>query len=350
MTTYYRPLGFIEDAHAASAAVAAGQALPFLGGPAAFTLVEIIERTANGRRAKLARAGDHADQLTAYTTRLPTMALPGGGELTFSRPLIMGIINVTPDSFSDGGQHATTSAAIAHGRALAAAGAHILDIGGESTRPGAAPVSPAQEQDRVLPVIEGLKPLGLPISIDTRHAATMRAAVAAGAHIINDVSALTHDPESVSATARLGVPVVLMHARSDPRTMQDDPRYDDVTLDIYDYLADRVEAAVAAGVARAHIILDPGLGFGKTVAHNLQLINELGVLLGLGCPVLLGASRKSFIARTTEAGEVADRLPGSLAAALLGVAAGARILRVHDVAATRRALLLTRAVSNLSRD
>lgn len=350
MTSYYRPLGLIEDARAAAAAVAAGEALPLLGGLAAFTLVEIIERNGKDRRVRVARAVAHAARLTAYTTAQPVMTLAGGGQLDFSRPLVMGIVNVTPDSFSDGGHHATPASAIAHGRALAEAGADILDIGGESTRPGAAPVSVAQEQDRVLPVIEGLRGLGMPLSIDTRHAATMAAAVKAGAHVINDVSALSHDPESAAMAARLGVPVVLMHAPSDPRTMQDDPRYVDVTLDIYDYLACRMEAAMAAGVARTRIILDPGLGFGKTVYHNLQLINELGVFLGLGCPMLLGASRKSFIAKITAAPDVPGRLAGSLAAALLAAAAGGRILRVHDVAASRRALDLTQAVSILSRD
>lgn len=349
MTTYYRPLGMIDDVAAAARAVSAGEALPFLGGPAAFTLVDIIERRPDGRHTRVARAMDHADALAALTAAPPPIPLSGGMRLDFARPLVMGIVNVTPDSFSDGGRHATTAAAIAHGLALAAAGADVLDIGGESTRPGAKPVSPQEEQDRVLPVIEGLRDLRVPLSIDTRNAATMAAAVAAGAHIANDVSALSHDPAAPATAARLNVPMILMHALADPQTMQNDPRYDDVTLDIHNFLAERLEATVAAGLERQKIILDPGLGFGKTVAHNLTLINELSVLLGMGRPLLLGASRKSFIAHTTAAADVPDRLPGSLAAALAGAAAGARLIRVHDVAETCRALRLCAAVANLSR-
>lgn len=257
----------------------------------------------------------------------------------------MGIVNVTPDSFSDGGRYIDSERAIAHGCRLIAEGADIIDIGGESTRPGAAVVPAEEEQSRVLPVIKALAALGTPLSIDTRNAATMAAAVAAGAHIINDVSALSYDPASLATAAKLGAPVILMHALADPRTMQQNPTYDDVTLDIYDYLSARIAAAVVAGVPRSQLIIDPGIGFGKTVAHNLTLLRELSLFHGLGQPLLLGASRKSFIAKVTDADDIADRLPGSLSAALAGQRQGAQILRVHDVAATKRALRLAEAIA-----
>lgn len=257
----------------------------------------------------------------------------------------MGIVNVTPDSFSDGGRYIDSERAIAHGCRLIAEGADIIDIGGESTRPGAAVVPAEEEQSRVLPVIKALAALGTPLSIDTRNAATMAAAVAAGAHIINDVSALSYDPASLATAAKLGAPVILMHALADPRTMQQNPTYDDVTLDIYDYLSARIAAAVVAGVPRSQLIIDPGIGFGKTVAHNLTLMRELSLFHGLGQPLLLGASRKSFIAKVTDADDIADRLPGSLSAALAGQRQGAQILRVHDVAATKRALRLAEAIA-----
>jgi dihydropteroate synthase len=264
----------------------------------------------------------------------------------FTRPSVMGVVNVTPDSFSDGGAHAGTGQAIAHGLSLAGAGADILDIGGESTRPGAAPVPEAEEVDRVVPVIEGLVAAGCatPISIDTRKAGVARAALAAGARIVNDVSALTYDPDMAGA-ARGAEGLCLMHALGDPRTMQDDPRFDDVRLDICDYLESRITAAVAAGIERSRIVIDPGIGFGKTVNHNLALIRDLDLFHGLGCPVLLGVSRKGFIGRLSGETVAARRVPGSLAAGLAGVAAGAQILRVHDVAETVQALRIWQALN-----
>ena len=343
--TYFRPLGVIEDAHAAAQAVTAGEALLLLGGPAAFTAVEIFERYKDGRRSQVVSAIEVKDNLASFTTARAALRLPGGKDLACDRPLLMGIVNVTPDSFSDGGRYVDSERAIAHGCRLIAEGADIIDIGGESTRPGASVVPVAEEQSRVLPVIKALAALGTPLSIDTRNAATMAAAIAAGAHIINDVSALTYDPQSLATAAKLGAPVILMHALADPRTMQQAPTYDDVTLDIYDYLSERITAAVAAGVPRAQLIIDPGIGFGKTVAHNLTLMRELALFHGLGQPLLLGASRKSFIAKVTDADDIADRLPGSLGAALIGAAQGAQILRVHDVAATKRALKLAEAIA-----
>ena len=217
-------------------------------------------------------------------------------------------------------------------------GADILDIGAESTRPGAGPVDLEEELRRVMPVIEALAPrVRARLSIDTRKAEVMRRAARVGVALINDVSALTHDPAALQVAAESGLPVVLMHAQGDPRTMQDSPSYDDVVLDVYDWLGARIEACERAGIPRSRLIVDPGIGFGKTLAHNLALLGALSIFHGLGCAVMLGASRKSFIGTLTGA-DVEDRLPGSIAAALLGVAQGVQILRVHDVAATRQAL------------
>ena len=248
------------------------------------------------------------------------------------------MVNVTPDSFSDGGRFFDPAAAIAHGRALAQAGADILDIGGESTRPGAEAVSEADEMARVIPVIEGLA--GLTLSIDTYKPAVARAAMKAGASIWNDVTAL--QAESAPRTAaELGCTVVLMHMQGEPGTMQTAPHYEDVVAEVTAYLAARAEAAMAAGVSREKIWLDPGVGFGKTPAHNLALIKHLDRIKALGFPVLLGLSRKRFIESVRSA---PDRLGGSLAGALIGAQKGAAVVRVHDVAQTAQALALWRAV------
>jgi dihydropteroate synthase len=268
---------------------------------------------------------------------LAALGLPRG------RPLVMGIVNVTPDSFSDGGRF-EGAAGIAHGLALAEAGADILDVGGESTRPGSDPVPVEEELARVVPVIEGLRGCGVPISIDTRKAAIMRAALAAGAAIINDVAALGFEPEARAVAAASGAPVILMHAQGTPKTMQQDPRYDDVLLDVYDWFAARLDWVVEGGVARHRVVLDPGIGFGKTAAHNLALVDSLALFHGLGRPLLLGASRKGFIGRLSRGEDADHRLGGSLALALAGAARGARVLRVHDVAETVQALALARAV------
>ena len=256
----------------------------------------------------------------------------------------MGIVNVTPDSFSDGGLYLDPEAAIAHGRTLLAEGADILDVGGESTRPGAAEVPAGEEIERVVPVIGVLAAAGARVSVDTSKAEVAAAAIDAGARIINDVTALG-DPEMASLCAEREVDVVLMHMRGTPRTMQEDPVYDDVVDDVRAFLAGRVELAMDAGVAEERIWVDPGIGFGKTVDHNLELIRRLGELCELGRPVLLGASRKSFIGKLTGA-DVDHRVGGSIATALLGAQAGASGLRVHDVAATRDALRLLDAVAD----
>jgi dihydropteroate synthase len=261
------------------------------------------------------------------------------------RPQIMGILNVTPDSFSDGGRFLDPAAALAQARAMALDGAALLDIGGESTRPGAAEVPVAEEIARTEPVIAALRGAGLPLSIDTRKAEVARAALAAGAAIVNDVSALTFDAGLAGVVAAAGVPLVLMHAQGTPATMQDAPVYDDVLLDVYDWLEARIAAAEAAGIARGRIVVDPGIGFGKTAAHNLALIRGLSLFHGLGCPLLLGASRKRFIGMISGEERADRRVAGSLAVALAGAAQGAQLLRVHDVAETRAALALARAIS-----
>lgn len=267
------------------------------------------------------------------------MGAPGRfAGLALDRPRLMGIVNVTPDSFSDGGRFLETEAAIAYGRALRAAGADILDVGGESTRPGASPVGEAEEKARVVPVVKALAAEGALVSIDSRHASVMAAALDAGARVVNDVTALEGDPDTLALVAEREVPVVLMHMRGDPGTMQNDPRYNDVVAEVRDYLERRVAACTAAGIPRERIAVDPGIGFGKTVEHNLALIRHLDRLADLGCAILLGASRKSFIGALSKGEPATERLPGSLAAALAGVARGADILRVHDVAATAQAL------------
>lgn len=254
-------------------------------------------------------------------------------------PLLMGVVNVTPDSFSDGGAFLDPSHAIDHALRLVEDGAAIIDIGGESTRPGSDPVDEATELSRVIPVIRGLaSQTAAVISIDTRKPNVARAAVDAGASIWNDVSALTYAPDSVSVAASLSCRVVLMHAQGDPRTMQDNPRYGDVVGEVRDFLAARAAAAATAGVDRARLIVDPGIGFGKSPDHNLALIAGLARIGELGFPVLLGASRKRFISALDRQGPALARIGGSVAAALAGAGRGASILRVHDVAATRQAL------------
>ena len=266
----------------------------------------------------------------------------GKYELPLDRPRMMGVVNVTPDSFYDGGRHADPAAAIAHGRRLAQEGADLLDIGGESSRPGAAPVTGEEELARILPVLEALADLRLPLSVDTTKPEVMRAALAHGAAMINDVTALAA-PGALELVAASEAAVCLMHMQGSPRTMQADPVYADVVGEVREFLAARAGACVSAGIARERIVIDPGFGFGKTVEHNFTLLARLGEIAALGPPVLAGWSRKSSLGRIT--GRAADeRLAASLAAAVLAVQRGARIVRVHDVAATRDALAVLAAV------
>ncbi len=329
--TYYRPVAMTDAARPAAA-------LPLAGGWCWFDRVEVLER---GTPPRLIGASDvPRDVLTRLTAVRPPLA-----GLPLDRPRIMGILNVTPDSFSDGGRFLAPEAALSQARAMTLAGADILDIGGESTRPGAAEVAVADEMARTVPVIAALCALGVPLSIDTRKAAVAGVALAAGARIVNDVAALGFDPAMAGVVAQAGVPVVLMHAKGAPATMQDAPAYDDVLLDVYDFLADRITVAQAAGIARDRIVVDPGIGFGKSLAHNLMLLRGLSLFHGLGCAVMLGASRKKFIGTLSGQAQADRRVPGSLAVALAGVAQGVQILRVHDVDETQGALALWRAMA-----
>ncbi|MCU0887832.1 MAG: dihydropteroate synthase [Rubritepida sp.] len=324
------PSGLL-DGPAAAEALAEGRAMPLQGGPLAFLAV----RDAEGRARPAREAPPALTEPPAPFAGIPRHA---------GRPLVMGIVNCTPDSFSGDGLGAAHAAAIAQGEAMLAEGADLLDIGGESTRPGAAPVTPAEEQARVLPVIRALASRA-PVSVDTRHAATMRAALDAGARIVNDVSALAFDPESLATVAAAGCPAVLMHMRTlDPRTMQQDIWYEDAPREVAAHLARRIAACEAAGIPRARLAVDPGIGFGKRIEDNLALIARLPLLASLGCTILVGASRKGFIGRITGAEAPAARLAGSLAVALEAARRGAHILRVHDVRATVEALRMQEAL------
>jgi dihydropteroate synthase len=344
---YLRPLGFLYGA-AAAAAIADGLALPLAGGPIAFTAAELIEgKPGNATRRiltaqALRRECDRDAYLAALVTRATAKRLPFAG-LSLEKPLLMGIVNVTPDSFSDGGLYDTTEEAIEHAARLAQAGAAIVDIGGESTRPGSDAVGEQDELERVLPVIEGLAGFRAVISIDTRKAEVAQAAARQGATIFNDVSALSYDRESLDVAAKTGMSIVLMHAQGEPKTMQDNPVYTDVVLGVYDYLEGRIEAAEAAGIPRAKIAADPGLGFGKTIAHTLDLLANLSLFHGLGVPLLVGASRKRFIKGIAGGEAPAAREPGSQAAAIVAATQGAQMFRVHDVAGTAQSLAVWRA-------
>jgi len=353
MTIYLRPTAFVDAPFGHD-----GQVLRLAGGLAWFSAVELIE-AAGGRRTRselvpverlddaLGRLGREEAAARATLARLtaprPALRL-GARTVPLDQPRAMAILNVTPDSFSDGGRHVGDPAgATAAGMAMLEAGAAMLDIGGESTRPGAPTVWEGDEIARVVPVIERLAAAGAAVSIDTRKAAVMEAALAAGAAMVNDVSALTHDDRAAGVVARAGCPVVLMHHGAKPA--EGAPR--DVLLEVYDWLADRIAAAEAAGIARANIIVDPGLGagsFGKRMRDNLRLVNGLALLHGLGCAILLGASRKTFVGALAGEAPVERRLGGSLAVALAGASQGVQLLRVHDAEETAQALRIWRGL------
>lgn len=289
------------------------------------------------RRGAAPRVVDSAPPEVLAALTAPRANLLG---LSMDRPRLMGIVNATPDSFSDGGRYDGAEQA----RLLAGQGAEILDIGGESTRPGAREIPVAKEIARVVPAIRAAEGLA-GISVDTRKAAVARAALAAGAGMVNDVSGFDFDPGMAALVAKSGVPVCLMHAQGIPETMQDNPRYGDVLLDVYDALALRIARAEAAGISRDRIVIDPGIGFGKTQVHNLAILRRISVYHGLGCAILLGISRKRFIGTIGGAEAAAERGPGTLAVTLAGIAQGIQIHRVHDVAQTRQGLALWRAVT-----
>jgi dihydropteroate synthase len=353
---YVRPVGLLAGADA-RAALDAGTALPLGGGPLAFALCELITRGPTHRRTIVASAADLAvlsgraagpaarlspilDALTR--PRAPFAGLPlACGDA--GRVVLMGVVNATPDSFSDGGQFARPEDAVAHGIALAEAGAAIIDVGGESTRPGASPVAAEEELARVLPIVRGLASRGLTVSIDTRKPAVMAAALDAGARIVNDVTALA-DSGSAPIVAGRGASAALMHMQGEPATMQVNPTYDDAALDIYDFLEARVRACEKAGIPPERLVVDPGIGFGKTKRHNAEILAALSLYHGLGCGLMIGVSRKAFVGGAEGRLPPSARLPGSLAAALAAVAQGAQIVRVHDVAETRQALAVWEAI------
>ncbi|MEW5729604.1 MAG: dihydropteroate synthase [Pseudomonadota bacterium] len=350
---YLVPCGMVTGDRAA-AAVVAGTAWPIADGPVAFTSAAVVWREDCDVFAAVAsfpevvewsegEAGPVARHVAALIHRIGARRRPWAG-LDAGRPLVMGIVNATPDSFSDGGDHFHFDYALRHALDMVAAGADIIDVGGESTRPGAAPVSPAEEKRRVLPLVRALAEKGVAVSIDTRHAEVMRAAVAAGARVVNDVTAL-EGKGALAEVAASGASACLMHMQGEPQTMQANPVYACAPLDILDYLAGRVAACEAAGIPRDRIAVDPGIGFGKTVDHNAQVLANLALFHALGCPVLLGVSRKSFIARISRGEPPKDRLPGTIAATMAGLAQGVQIHRVHDVAETMQAVAVWRAVS-----
>ena len=304
------------------------------GGWTWFADVEILER---GAPPRLVPADEIPPEALA---RLTSPRAPVAG-LSLDRPRLMGILNVTPDSFSDGGDLDAPGAVAARGEAMRLA--DVLDVGGESTRPGAAIVPEAEELRRTVPAVLALAEHAV-VSIDTRSAAVARASLSAGARIVNDVSALAHDPDMARTVAEGGAAVVLMHMRGEPATMQDAPAYDDVLLDVYDHLARRVAAAEAAGIPRGRIVVDPGIGFGKTVEHNLALLRGLPLFHALGCAVLLGASRKGFIGRIGDAPDPKARAPGTVAVTLHALSCGVQLHRVHDIPALAQAIALWRAI------
>jgi dihydropteroate synthase len=331
LSAYFRPL-IGQDACPPPGA------RPVAGSSLWYDAAECLTRSGPGRRVDL----DAVPPDIAARIEAPRPDIAG---LRLDRPRIMGILNVTPDSFSDGGRHFDPDIAIASGLAMHAAGADILDVGGESTRPGAETIAVADEIARVVPVIAGLRAAcDVAISIDTRKAAVAGAALDAGATLVNDVSGFTFDPDLAPLCAARGVPVCAMHARGDPATMQADPRYDNVLLDVCDALAGRVAALGALGIPPGRILLDPGIGFGKTIEHNLALLRGIALFHTLGCALLLGVSRKGFIGTLGRAPQADRRAPGSIALGLAALAQGVHILRVHDVDETAQALRLWQAV------
>lgn len=329
-----------------------GQVARLAGGMNWFSAVEIL--TVDGHRrsaSELVGVADIADRLdddmalqwAALTEPRAPLQL-GQRTIRLDQPQVMAILNVTPDSFSDGGRFGDSGAAAGAGADMAGQGAAIVDVGGESTRPGAAMVWEGDEIERILPVIKSLSAGGTAVSVDTRKADVMSAALGAGAQLINDVSALTYDERSLAVAAAAGVPVVLMHHRGEPQSMQDDPRYDDVLVEIYLWLEERIAAATAAGIKRANLLVDPGFGFGKTVAHNLELMNGLALFHSLGCPLVVGASRKRTIGALSNEAPPGQRLGGSIAFAFKAAEQGAQILRVHDVPDTVQALRIWRGL------
>lgn len=345
--TLLRPTGFVDSPFGHD-----GKVARLAGGLNWFAAVELIaiegQRRVSSELVPVQRIEERFDeamarQWEALTAPRPPLQL-GERTVRLDQPQVMGIVNVTPDSFSDGGQFADAAAAAGAGADMSAAGAAIVDVGGESTRPGAKSVWEGDEIERIVPVIRSLAASGAAVSVDTRKADVMTAAIEAGARMINDVSALTYDARSAGVAAAADVPLVLMHHKGPPETMQDDPRYDDVAVEIYLWLEERIAAAVAGGIKRERVMVDPGFGFGKKLAHNLELMNELALFHSLGCPIVIGASRKRTIGALSGEAPVDRRLGGSIAFALKAAEQGVQILRVHDVFETVQALRVWRGM------
>jgi dihydropteroate synthase len=345
--TLLRPTAFVDSPFGHD-----GKVARLAGGLSWFAAVELIG-VQGGRRSSAELVpvegiesrfdDDMAAQWAALTSSRPPLGL-GERVVRLDQPQVMGIVNVTPDSFSDGGRFADAAGAAESGAEMAAAGAAIVDVGGESTRPGAKPVWEGDEIERVVPVIRQLAAGGAAVSVDTRKADVMAAAIEAGARMVNDVSALTHDGRSAGVIGASSVPVVLMHHKGAPETMQDDPRYEDVLVEVYVWLEERIGAAEQAGISRERILIDPGFGFGKNVAHNLELMNGLALFHSLGCPLVVGASRKRTIGALSGEAPADRRLAGSIALALKAAEQGVQLVRVHDVPETVQALRVWRGL------
>jgi len=347
MRTLLKPTAFVDSPFGHD-----GKVARLAGGMSWFAAVELLRVEDHERRSTelVAVEGieerfddDMAAQWKALTSPRQPLQL-GERTIRLDQPQVMAIVNATPDSFSDGGQFADAAAAAQAGAQMSAEGAAIIDVGGESTRPGARLVWEGDEIERVVPVIRQLAGGGAAVSVDTRKADVMTAAIEAGARMINDVSALTYDDRSAGVVAASGVPVVLMHHKGAPETMQDDPRYDDVLVEVYEWLEERIATAEEAGIKRERILIDPGFGFGKNVAHNLELMNGLGLLHSLGCPLVIGASRKRTIGALSGEAPPGRRMAGSIAFALKAVEQGVQVVRVHDVSETVQALRIWRGM------
>jgi dihydropteroate synthase len=355
---YIKPLGIFRGL-----TVSDGRFLKICGTELLCSALKIISRKSNEILSEVVLVENlndyleaQSDEVRASLTKLITamsekrmdLSLKNDLKINFDKPIIQGVLNVTPDSFSDGGTYADVRLAISGARKMIEKGAVILDVGGESTKPGANPVTLSEEMKRVIPVIESLSATETPISIDSRNAAVMHAAIEAGADIINDVSALEHDPQSLNVVVETKAPVILMHVQGSPEHMQDNPNYQNAVLDIYDYLEERIANCISSGVAKEKIIIDPGIGFGKTVEHNISLLSHISIFHGLGVPILVGVSRKSFIGNLTGEKIAAKRVHGSIAAAQFCLDNGIQIVRVHDVEETAQALLIRQEILNNS--
>jgi len=347
MRTLLKPTAFVDSPFGHD-----GKVARLAGGMSWFAAVELLRVEDHERRStELVTVegieerfdDDMAAQWKALTSPRQPLQL-GERTIRLDQPQVMAIVNATPDSFSDGGQFADAAAAAEAGAQMSAEGAAIIDVGGESTRPGARLVWEGDEIERVVPVIRQLAGGGAAVSVDTRKADVMTAAIEAGARMINDVSALTYDDRSAGVVAASGVPVVLMHHKGAPETMQDDPRYDDVLVEVYEWLEERIATAEEAGIKRERILIDPGFGFGKNVAHNLELMNGLALLHSLGCPLVIGASRKRTIGALSGEAPPDRRMAGSIAFALKAVEQGVQVVRVHDVSETVQALRIWRGM------